>query len=75
MQSDPLEHFKYPIGRVNIPDIITDKDIQKWISLLDSFPRKMRLITKNLSEEQLDTPYREGGWTIRQVVHHVVDSH
>jgi len=75
MSSDPIEHLKYPIGKAKIPDMITDQDIQKWISLLDSFPRKMRLITQNLSDEQLDTPYREGGWTIRQVVHHVVDSH
>jgi len=75
MQLDPLEHLKYPIGKAKIPEVITDKDVQKWISLLDSFPRKMRLITQNLTEEQLDTPYREGGWTVRQVVHHVVDSH
>ena len=75
MQSDPLEPLKYPIGRARIPEKITSDDIQKWITIIDSFPRKMRLITKNLSDEQLDTPYRDGGWTIRQVVHHVADSH
>jgi len=75
MQSDLLEQLKYPIGKAKIPEQITDVDIQKWIKILDAFPRKMRLITQNLSEEQLDTPYREGGWTIRQVIHHVVDSH
>lgn len=75
MQSDPLEHLKYPIGKAKIPETITDKDIQKWIGLLDSFPRKLRLITQKLSDDQLNTPYREGGWTVRQVVHHVVDSH
>ena len=75
MQSDPLEALKYPIGRARVPEQITSEDIQKWITIIDAFPRKMRLITKNLSDEQLDTPYRDGGWTIRQVVHHVADSH
>lgn len=75
MDTDHLEQLKYPIGKANIPELITDQDLQKWISLLEAFPRKMRLITQNLNEEQLDTPYREGGWTLRQVVHHVVDSH
>ena len=75
MQSDPLENLKYPIGKAKIPETIEDQHIEKWIGQLDSFPRKLRLITQNLTEEQLDTPYREGGWTVRQVVHHVVDSH
>lgn len=75
METDPLEHLKYPIGKARIPDNIAAKDVDKWISILESFPRKLRLITQNLTDEQLDTPYREGGWTVRQVVHHVVDSH
>ena len=75
MSSDPIEHLKYPIGRVKIPLSISNLDIEKWIKILDSFPKKMRLITQNLSDDQLDTPYRPEGWTIRQVVHHVVDSH
>jgi len=75
MESELLEQLKYPIGKAKIPEVITEMDIQKWIKILDSFPIKMRLITQNLTEEQLDTPYRPDGWTIRQVVHHVVDSH
>lgn len=75
MESELLEQLKYPIGKAKIPEVITEIDIQKWIKILDSFPRKIRLITQNLSEEQIDTPYRPGGWTIRQVIHHVVDSH
>ena len=75
MESELIEQLKYPIGKAKIPEVITEIDIQKWIKILDSFPRKIRLITQNLSEEQIDTPYRPGGWTIRQVVHHVVDSH
>lgn len=75
MEPGLLEQLKYPIGKAKIPEVITEIDIQKWIKILDSFPIKMRLITQNLTEEQLDTPYRPDGWTIRQVVHHVVDSH
>lgn len=75
MEPGLLEQLKYPIGKAKIPEVITEIDIQKWIKILDSFPIKMRLITQNLTEEQLNTPYRPDGWTIRQVVHHVVDSH
>lgn len=69
------EHLKYPIGKANIPAEITETDIHKWIKIIDSLPKKIRLLTQNLSDEQLDTPYRPDGWSIRQVVHHVVDSH
>ncbi len=75
MGIDPIEQLKYPIGHAEIPEDISESDVKKWIDILDSFPLKIRFITQNLSEEQLDTPYRTGGWTIRQVVHHVVDSH
>jgi hypothetical protein len=70
-----MEELRYPIGQAKIPENIEDSDVQKWIGVLDSFPSKMRSISQNLSEVQLNTPYREGGWTIKQVVHHVVDSH
>ena len=75
MGIDSIERLKYPIGKAEIPDIISKSDVKKWISILDTFPIKMRSLTQNLTEEQLDTPYRPDGWTIRQVVHHVVDSH
>ena len=61
MENESLERLKYPIGKAQIPEIISDSDIKKWISILESFPRKIRLITQNLSEEQLDTPYRPDG--------------
>jgi len=75
MGIDSIERLKYPIGKAEIPDIISKSDVKKWISILDTFPIKMRSLTQNLTEEQLDTSYRPDGWTIRQVVHHVVDSH
>ncbi len=70
-----MENLKYPIGKPNIPKNISSNNIKEWISILDHFPIKLENLVKNLSNEQLDTPYREGGWTIRQVVHHCADSH
>ncbi len=76
MQEQPtLEQLKYPIGQAQIPENITETHINKWITILEEFPQKLTRLVENLSEQQLETPYREGGWTIRQVVHHVADSH
>lgn len=70
-----LEKLKYPIGKVNLPKVITKNNLEDWINVLEKFPQELEFLTKKLSENQLDTPYRENGWTIRQVVHHCFDSH
>ncbi|WP_435416324.1 YfiT family bacillithiol transferase [Polaribacter aestuariivivens] len=70
-----LEQLKYPIGKTIIPKEISKRNIEEWISVLEKFPQELEFLTKNLSENQLDTPYRENGWTIRQVIHHCYDSH
>ncbi|WP_339659638.1 YfiT family bacillithiol transferase [uncultured Polaribacter sp.] len=70
-----LETLKYPIGKASIPENITKKNIEDWLSLLERFPHELEFLTRELSENQLDTVYREGGWTIRQVIHHCYDSH
>lgn len=70
-----MEDIRYPIGKVMIPGTIMDKDIEKWIETLSILPGKLSELTRNLRMDQLDTPYREGGWTVRQVVHHLADSH
>ncbi len=75
MKLPTLEQLKYPIGQPNIPTIITSEVITEWITTLENFPEKLDTVTASLSEEQLNTPYRDGGWTIRQVVHHCYDSH
>ena len=69
-----LEHLKYPIGQPNIPTTITNKEIQEWILVIENFPEKLNALVKKLSDEQLNTKYRENGWTIRQVIHHCADS-
>ena len=70
-----LQKLRFPIGQPSIPKDITAQQIAKWISILDLFPQQLEVLTTPLTQAQLDTPYREGGWTIRQVVHHCYDSH
>ena len=65
---------RYPIGHY-APGVI-DVDVRtKWIAELQALPSQVRDIVTDLNERQLDTPYRPGGWTVRQVVHHLADSH
>jgi uncharacterized damage-inducible protein DinB len=66
---------RYPIGKFEMPKEVTNARRQQAIDALAAVPSQMRAAVKGLSGAQLDTPYREGGWTIRQVVHHVPDSH
>lgn len=66
---------RYPIGNFEMPAAITPQRRQQAMDEIASAPAKMRAAVKGLNDAQLDTPYREGGWTIRQVVHHVPDSH
>lgn len=75
MSTDNLQFLRYPIGWFNCPQKITSDHIKNWILTLQEFPNRLEGVVKNLSDEQLDTVYREGGWTIRQVVHHLSDSH
>jgi hypothetical protein len=69
------EELKYPIGKFNPPVSYTEHAMNGWINDIRVLPGKLRNATLRLTEEQLDTQYRTGGWTIRQVVHHVADSH
>jgi len=66
---------RYPIGEFQLPAQATHARRQQAIEEIASTPDKIRAAVKGLNDAQLDTPYRDGGWTIRQVVHHVPDSH
>ena len=70
-----LEHLKYPIGKFDKPTVITKDILKKWISDISTFHKRLLCEVINLTDEQLDTPYRPDGWTIRQVIHHCADSH
>lgn len=69
--SDP----RYPIGRFTRPAALTPDLYNQWLATLEATPAALRAAAGSLNDTQLDTPYREGGWTVRQVVHHLADSH
>ena len=69
------QDLKYPIGKALIPETVTKEHVEQWIQTLEELPERLEHLVADLNDEQLDTPYREGGWTVRQVLHHLVDSH
>src|SRR5436309_12544052 len=80
LKTSPLKEMltmnpSYPIGNFEMPAQVTSARRKQAMDEIASLPAKMRAAVKGLKESQLETPYREGGWTVRQVVHHVPDSH
>jgi uncharacterized damage-inducible protein DinB len=73
MNSEDL--LRYPIGKFAAQDSYTKAEIDANISRIANIPARIENAIKNISSKQLETPYREGGWTIRQVLHHLPDSH
>lgn len=67
--------LQYPIGKQKIEEHLTENQRHRFITEIAETPAKLRAAVQGLSQEQLDTPYRPGGWTVRQVVHHLPDSH
>ena len=67
--------LRYPIGRLAKKTSMSSDERRTAIESIAAAPAALRQAVRGLSEEQLDTPYRPGGWTVRQVVHHVADSH
>ncbi len=70
-----MEQLRYPIGKFTCPEEITKQHITKWIEVLETLPKRLEIMVKDLSVAQLETLYRPDGWTIRQVIHHIADSH
>jgi len=66
---------RYPIGKFSFPQSSTAAERDLWIAEIEETPAKLRAAAEGLTPAQLDTPYREGGWTARQVIHHVPESH
>jgi uncharacterized damage-inducible protein DinB len=69
------DSLRYPIGNFEWPASATGGDRREFIREIADLPRKLREAVAGLTDAQLDTPYRPGGWTVRQVVHHLADSH
>lgn len=69
------DDLRYPVGKFDSDFEVTNDLRRQFIDTISGLPEKLNEAVKNLSDAQLDTPYRPGGWTIRQVVHHIADSH
>ena len=65
----------YPVGQCEYPEVVSPESRKRHIEELAAAPAHFRDAVRGLNDSQLDTPYRPGGWTVRQVIHHVPDSH
>jgi hypothetical protein len=70
-----MEDLRYPVGQLAVDPAMTQEKRRALIRQIAEAPAAIRAAVSGLSERQLDTPYRPEGWTVRQVVHHVPDSH
>jgi hypothetical protein len=70
-----IEQRKYPVGKFIRPETFDVEKLDVWIAELEALPGWLDALIENLDSHQLETPYRPGGWTIQQVVHHLADSH
>ena len=71
MTNDP----RYPVGKFSFDGNMTEQQKAQCLDDIEQTPARLRAAVHGLNDQQLDTPYRDGGWTVRQVVHHVPDSH
>jgi hypothetical protein len=67
--------LRYPVGKFHFEGPLADEQREQFIEKIAHAPAKLRSAVEGLSSEQLNTPYRPGGWTVRQVIHHMPDSH
>jgi len=70
-----MSDLQYPIGKFHRPASLSPDERRTAIAAIAATPRNLRDAVRGLGDAQLDTPYRPGGWSVRQVVHHVPDSH
>ncbi|MFZ0639014.1 MAG: bacillithiol transferase BstA [Candidatus Acidiferrales bacterium] len=67
--------LRYPVGKYQPAEKLTEENRKQMLAQIEEAPKKLRAAVAGLSREQLSTPYRDGGWTVQQVVHHLADSH
>ncbi|MFJ7828322.1 YfiT family bacillithiol transferase [Psychrobacillus sp. NPDC096623] len=65
---------RYPIGELQVPEKVTLENIQEWLKEIETYTVRLRETVDTLSDEELNKTYREGAWTVRQLVHHIADS-
>ncbi|GAA0411703.1 YfiT family bacillithiol transferase [Paenibacillus motobuensis] len=66
---------RYPIGQFSCPIEVQEKDIQLWVKEMTTLPNRLNMLVLSLDELELTKTYREGSWNVRQLIHHIVDSH
>ncbi len=67
-------NIKYPIGKLHVPEKVTIEHMQEWLKEIRAYTTRLREVVDSLSDNELNKTYREGSWTIRQLVHHIADS-
>ncbi|MHB1021741.1 MAG: YfiT family bacillithiol transferase [Acidobacteriaceae bacterium] len=75
MSATPETDLRYPVGKFQMPATIALEDREQWLETLADLPENLRNAVLGWNEHRLDTNYREGGWTVRQLLHHIADSH
>lgn len=65
---------KFPIGKLDVPEKVTLENVQEWLSQIETYTSRLRENVDSLSDEELGETYRDGSWTVRQLVHHIADS-
>ncbi|MEZ0481136.1 YfiT family bacillithiol transferase [Planococcus sp. SSTMD024] len=65
---------KFPIGQLEVPEQVTAEDVDTWLGEINSYTVRLREVVDSLDDEDLAKTYREGSWTVRQLVHHIADS-
>jgi len=70
-----IKELQYPIGNFHFPETVSKELLEEWVSQLEHLPSDLSALVTDFSEEQLNTVYRPGGWTVRQLIHHIADSH
>jgi hypothetical protein len=73
--SNTEDLLRYPIGKFEPRPMYTSQDLEACIKRIEALPAKVEEVFRSLSTKQIETTYREGGWTARQVIHHLADSH
>lgn len=67
-------NVRYPIGKLQVPEKVTLENFQEWLKEIETYTIRLRETVDSLSDEELSRTYREGSWTVRQLVHHIADS-
>jgi hypothetical protein len=70
-----MDILKFPVGKLKLPDTVEQDHLHGFIDSISTFPDVLASLISTFSDEELDTPYRPEGWTARQVIHHLADSH